>query len=280
MIKYAWATDIHLDFMSNQGVIDFAESLVSQNPDGIFLTGDISIAPSLTYHLSALEKVIQRPIYFVLGNHDYYKGRIDEVRKQMHELSNMSQYLRYMPTTPYVVLSPTTAVVGHDGWYDARFGAGAQSQFRMVDWHAIYDFWTLNKSHAHASVSGNYDMSAIITLAQKLAHDAVVSVANGIKAAVRYHKNVIVLTHFPPFAESHIHNGKVGDDHAMPWFTSKIMGDMLLQAAQTHSNVNFTILAGHTHGAYNNRLAKNLHVLVGGAEYGQPRLQQMIDIAG
>jgi 3',5'-cyclic-AMP phosphodiesterase len=74
MSSYAWATDTHLDFLKddNQRLIQFAESLVLTNPTGIFLTGDISVASKLVFHLSAIERVVQRPIYYTLGNHDYY----------------------------------------------------------------------------------------------------------------------------------------------------------------------------------------------------------------
>ena len=87
MSKYGWATDVHLDFVKNdeRKLIAFSESLIKDNPTGIFLTGDISIAKQLIYHLSVIEKVVQRPIYFVLGNHDYYGASTEQVRKAMRE---------------------------------------------------------------------------------------------------------------------------------------------------------------------------------------------------
>lgn len=269
MAQYAWATDIHLDFLGgdDQRLIQFAESLVAQNPTGVFLTGDLSTARELVYHLAAIERVVQRPIYFVLGNHDYYGSNIQDVRKAMHELTNVSPFLRYLPTMPYQPLSPATAVVGHDGWYDAHYGDGVKSRFRMNDWRAIGDFIQVNGSQA-----------TIIEKARKLAHEGVVHVQNGIKQAVRYHKNIIVLTHFPPFRESHIYEGKIGDDDAQPWFTSKMMGDMLLDASKSFPTHTFTVLAGHTHGRYSGRIAKNLQVEVGGAEYYRPQLQNLIEV--
>ena len=85
MTKYAWATDCHLDFLKNDNkrLIAFAEGLIQQQPTGIFLTGDISVASQLVYHLSAIERVVQRPIYFVLGNHDCYRRSIAGTRRQI-----------------------------------------------------------------------------------------------------------------------------------------------------------------------------------------------------
>lgn len=269
MHNYAWATDTHLDFLRDDArrIIEFGEQLVARSPTGVLLTGDISVARQLVFHLSALERVVQRPIYFVLGNHDYFGSGTEEVRKQMRELSNVSPFLRYMPCVPYLALSPSTAVVGHDGWYDALYGDWQGSGFTMTDWSAIHDFKQVNGNKA-----------TIVSLARKLAHEGVKHVHDGIKKAVRYHKNVVVLTHFPPFKESHVYEGRVGDDHAQPWFTSKMMGDMLLDASRVFPQHNFTVLCGHTHGKWDGQVASNLSVHVGAAEYNQPVLQGLIEV--
>lgn len=270
MTKYAWATDCHLDFLKNDNkrLIAFAEGLIQQQPTGIFLTGDISVASQLVYHLSAIERVVQRPIYFVLGNHDYYGADIDGVRKAMRELTNVSGFLRYMPVMPYIALTPATAIVGHDCWYDAHLGDWQNSTFGMMDWNAIHDFKQVNGNKA-----------TIVSLARKLAHEGVQHVHNGIKSAVRYHKNIIVLTHYPPFAEAHVHEGKRGDDSAMPWYTNKMLGDMLLDASKAFPTHSFTVLAGHTHGKVDIKVTNNLTVHVGGAEHNQPQLQGFIEVA-
>lgn len=269
MPHYAWATDIHLDFLQGdqRRLIAFSEKLIEKNPTGVLLTGDISVARELVFHLSAIERVVQRPIYFVLGNHDYYGSNTETIRKNMHELSNMSSFLKYMPTLPYHALTPSTALVGHDGWYDALYGDWQGSSFQMVDWNGIGDF---------RAVNGN--KVTIVSTARKLAHEAITHVQHGIKQAVRYHKNVVILTHFPPFRESHVHKGRVGDDYSQPWFTSKMMGDMLLDASKTFPGINFTVLAGHTHGKWDGQVASNLMVHVGGAEYNEPALQGLVEI--
>lgn len=280
MTKYAWCTDVHLDHIDrDDALVAFAQSLVTTEPAGVFITGDISNANRLVYHLSVIERVVQRPVFFVLGNHDYYGGEIEPVRKAMRELSNMSQFLKYLPLSPYVALSPSTALVGHDGWYDAHHGNGVRSRFTMSDWVYIKDFIPHSGGASFMRMHGNLrDRDALIAHVRKLAHDGVLHVHNGIKLAARYHKHVVVLTHYPPFRESHIYGGKVGDDEAQPWFTSKMMGDMLLDAAKAFPNTHFTVLAGHTHGRYHGKHAANLEVRVGGADYGQPQLAGLIDV--
>ncbi len=281
MSKFAWCTDIHLDHIrSDAEIVDFAKRLVETDPPAVLITGDISVAPRLVYHLSILESAFNRPTYFVLGNHDYFNGGIDEVRKSMRELTNMSQFLKYLPLTSFTALSPSTALVGHDGWYDGGYGDAQNSQFMMNDWSMIQDFVQHSGGHRFMVQNNNLrDRASLISVCQRLAREGVMHVMTGIKHASRYHKNIIVLTHFPPFRESHIYRGQVGDDHAQPWFTSKMMGDMLLDAARTYKNINFTVLAGHTHGAYDGNPAPNMRVIVGHSDYGHPALAGMIEVS-
>lgn len=279
MNTYAWATDIHLDTLGNDpvAITDFGKFLVKDAPHGVFLTGDLSNAKNLVYHLSILEKACERPIYFVLGNHDFYGASIEAVRKTMRELTNMSQYLKYLPTTQYVALSPTTALIGHDGWYDGLYGDYKSSRFVMNDWIDIKEFADIN-SVTREVMGWTPRYPIIVKQAQALAMEAVRHVHDGIKAAVRYHKTVIVLTHFPPFEESHIHNGRVGDPGAQPWYTSKLMGDLLKQASTAYPKVRFEVFCGHTHGKWDGQIAKNLFCHVGGAEYMHPELQTLITV--
>lgn len=273
MTKLAWLTDVHLDFLNEVHIKHFVDSVAATEADAIVISGDISIAQRIVYHLSILEAGVGRPVYFVLGNHDYYGGSIPVVRDKMKEVSNMSQHLKYLPTTPYVALTQSTAIVGHDGWYDALNGNPLTSSFLLTDWHRIHEF---------SAARG--DKNEIINISRRLAKEGVMHVHDGIKAAVKYHNHIVIVTHFPPFAESHIYNGKIADQNAQPWYTSKMMGQMLLNAAQTFPKVNFTVLSGHTHGRYQGKHAPNLVVNVGGwdpgiKDYGNPLIQSVIKVS-
>lgn len=281
MSKFAWCTDIHLDHLHDDAsLISFAEGLVATDPASILITGDISTAKNLVYHLSAIERVVQRPVFFVLGNHDYWGGDIDTVRKEMKDVCNMSQFLKYLPLSPYTPVSPTTAIVGHDGWYDAYYGDADKSQFVMNDWALIRDYVQFSGGGQFMNINrGVADKAGVISFSRKLAKQGVDHIAAGIKAAVRSYKNIVVLTHYPPFAETHMYQGKIGDVNSQPWYTSRQMGDMLLAAAKAYPNVHFNVLAGHTHGRYDGRILPNLEVHVADAAYGSPGLSGLIDIA-
>ncbi len=70
-MRCAWATDIHLNFVDERHRFSFAESVLSHNPDILLLGGDLAEAETVVSYLQELEDWIQKPIYFVLGNHDY-----------------------------------------------------------------------------------------------------------------------------------------------------------------------------------------------------------------
>ncbi len=44
------------------------------------ISGDIAEATSIELILKEMASTIQKPIYFVLGNHDYYRGSINDLR--------------------------------------------------------------------------------------------------------------------------------------------------------------------------------------------------------
>jgi predicted MPP superfamily phosphohydrolase len=74
-MKLAWATDIHLGHASESVRRKFYQS-VKEQADALVVTGDIAESHILGSALTALATLTERPIYFVLGNHDYYRGRV------------------------------------------------------------------------------------------------------------------------------------------------------------------------------------------------------------
>ena len=66
--------------------------------------------------------VLDMPIYFVLGNHDFYRGSVVGTRSALTKMISGSENLVYLSQVGVVELMPRTALVGHDGWADARLG--------------------------------------------------------------------------------------------------------------------------------------------------------------
>jgi len=277
--RYAWLSDIHLDALQNENaLVEFAKTLSTSSVDGFFVTGDISTANDVVCHLSIIEHATQKPVNFVLGNHDYFGSDIATVRKKMNQLCLISSHLKYMSQVSYTQLTPTTALVGHDGWYDALYGDVLSSNFMMADWVHIADFKIHSGGLSFMKTGSLKDKPQLIALARQLAHEATTHVMEGIKAAAKSYKNIVVLTHVPPFVESHFHMGKPGDKNAHPWFTSKMMGDMLRSASLTYPNINFLVLAGHTHGYSNIQITSNMKCCIAAAEYASPKVADIIEV--
>ena len=79
-MRIAWITDIHLDFLSPGGVEAFLGRLRAEEPEAVLVGGDIGTASTFPTFLTTMAEWLERPIYFVLGNHDFYGGSIEEVR--------------------------------------------------------------------------------------------------------------------------------------------------------------------------------------------------------
>ena len=222
------------------------------------------------------------------------------VRKLCRELPN----LHWMPDAGVVPLTGTTCLVGHDGWGDGRLGDYhgsdvllndfgddrgdlVQSRDRLAKLHALGDEaadhlrTVLPDVGSHTSalrprwpVQGSFDLP----------------VFRGVSGSEvgRHHRecgqrgpgfqHVVVLTHVPPFREACWHEGKVSDDNWLPFFTCKAVGDALREAMAAAPDRRMTVLCGHTHGSGEAQILPNLRVLTGGAVYGKPCVQRVLEV--
>lgn len=273
MVRLAWCTDIHLDFMGDDGSNKFFERIkLIKDIDGYVITGDITISVDLREQLIRMEHILNKPVYFVLGNHDYYYSTLTDVRRLVQKCTSDAKNIVYLAEKTFIKLSSDTAIVGHDCWYDARLG-DPYSGFAMNDWRHIEDFNSLRIRRWEVKPNEN-----IIALARCLADEGAFHIETGIEAAIKDGcTKIITVSHVPPFPEAHRHEGERGSNGTMSWYTCKALGDVLAKCAENHPNVQFTSLSGHTHGAYDGR-RENIHVLVGGAEYEKPDVVGIIEV--
>src|SRR5206468_12511923 len=92
--RLAWVTDPHLNFLAPDGVAEFCADLAAAGPDAVLVGGDIGEAPNLEHYLRVLDWSVECPVYFVLGNHDFYRGSVRDVRARVAELARGSPRLR------------------------------------------------------------------------------------------------------------------------------------------------------------------------------------------
>lgn len=89
-MKLAWLTDIHLNFLEVETRLQYYEDILVTGCDAILISGDIADAPFLDDLLNEMVGEIKKPIYFIVGNHDYYRGIIADVRRGLTELTHVT----------------------------------------------------------------------------------------------------------------------------------------------------------------------------------------------
>jgi 3',5'-cyclic-AMP phosphodiesterase len=270
LVRAGWLTDIHLNFVDATSRVAFYEELRGHEFDALLIGGDIGEAPSVARLLDEIAEALRIPIYFVLGNHDFYRGSLAAVRQAIAGISAGSpstgdSWLHWLPARGVVPLTAATALIGHDSWADGRCGDFFRSEVELNDYYQIAELTGLDKSQRYARLNALGDEAAAFLEAR-------------LREAVAGWRNVIALTHVPPFRESCWHEGRISDGDWLPHFCCRAVGERLASVMREFPARRLTVLCGHTHGAGEARILDNLVVLTGGAEYGSPKLQQVLNV--
>jgi len=265
--KLAWLTDTHLNFLKTVDKQQFYQTLEKADADAVLITGDIAEAPSVCETLTELSQAINKPIYFVLGNHDYYFGSVDVVRKNIISLCEKNKKLVWLGKPEVVHLNKDTILIGQDGWADGRYGDFDQSTIKIND----------NRLIAELLQAKLASKSALRNEMQRLADIDALTLQLVIYNSIKLHpKKIIIATHIPPFPEASLHEDHISSNDWFPYFASKTMGDVIANAAKKYSDVNFLVLCGHTHIAKTIQLSNNLQIRTGSAEYTDLRIEDTL----
>jgi predicted phosphodiesterase len=265
-VRIGWLSDIHLNFLEDIEVSAFVSELTSVDVDAWVVSGDIGESHSFKDYLCRLVKGLKRPMYVVLGNHDYYHSSIAEVTAQFKDTSsNVS--LAWLSSSDPLFLDGHLAVVGDDGWGDARFGDPTGSQVELNDFYYISELTGLTRLELIQSANALGDACAA-RLAPKL------------EEAASQCRNVCVVTHVPPFEGAAWHHGRISDPDWLPWFSCASIGRVAMECAGRHPKVRFTVLCGHTHSRGYFEASQNVVVHTAGAKYGEPELQGVLKVDG
>ena len=299
MLRLAWLTDTHLNFLRTpEASKAFGEYLLSEtNCDAVVVTGDISEAPSLERHLEELSSGVRRPLYFVLGNHDYYRGSFESVEKIA---SKFEGWLDAKESS--IALSSKVGLVGVEGWYDGLYGNPLDyPQFVMSDWILTKELFEADDGVSAKSISDWKMIKRIreaghVEMVESMIEKIVSARANLLKTcqerslakaelakrslekALQTHEWVILATHYPPFEGATWHEGQLSKNPWLPWFSSKQMGDALLEVAGAHPENKILVLCGHTHSSGIYEPLPNLQVLTGEAIYGAPDVAGVLNV--
>lgn len=260
-----WLSDIHLNFLEEHEQMAFFRGVQAEEPDLVLIGGDIGEARTVEDYLLMAEAILQRPIYFVLGNHDYFDSSIAKVRDRLADVAGRSRHLVYMPRAGVVKITPNACLIGHGLWADGRLGDYDQSRVELNDYYHIDEFKGLDRYRRREKLA-------------MLGDEAAAYLRETLAAAVETYHRTVVLTHVPPFREACWQRGRISDDDWLPHFACKAAGDVLYEITSEWPHRQATVLCGHTHGSGETRPLDNLHILTADAEYGRPILQRIIEL--
>ena len=99
-MRIAWLTDIHLNFLAEAGARAFLAEVAAGRADAVLVGGDIGEAHNVCDYLGLLDELLAVPIYFVLGNHEFYFGSIRETRDRVARFRAQRRPVRTLPSDP------------------------------------------------------------------------------------------------------------------------------------------------------------------------------------
>jgi predicted phosphohydrolase len=261
-----WTNDLHFNFLRQKNAaFMFAQYIAEENPnaDGLIIAGDISSGEVLEDHLSQLAKGFPKPIYFVLGNHDFYNRSFDETTSIVTGLAKKFKNLCWLNQNNQY--NKGLSIVGVGGWYDAYFG-NEDTSVDLSDFSLIQNLRTNYREHLFEIIRNKSKEEA------KRLNSLLLDEIYNVDADV-----VLVVTHVPPFSGAAWHEGNLCDRDWQPWFTSRLTGEVLDKFAELYPEKKFIVLTGHTHSPGIYERQKNLIIYTGKAIYGTPDLAGIID---
>lgn len=266
-MKLIWLTDLHLDFLQEDERMGFYAQVVQADGDAVLISGDIADALSLDERLQEIAFEVNRPIYFVLGNHDFYHGKVSTVHKETKRLTQQEFLLNWLSVSGPKKLGKQTCIVGVDSWADARYGDYAGSLVSLNDSRYIQEL-------AWGKIFGRGGLQKEM---QKLADEDAALLKKQLLKAVRLDsiQQVIVVVHIPPFQEACLYQDQPTTDAFLPFFSSKATGDAILEAAKENPEIQFLVLCGHTHCSAYCQPAHNIVCRTGGTDYMRREVEEV-----
>lgn len=265
-MKLIWCSDIHLNFLPEFGRQEFYKNIVQTSTYNgvIVISGDIAESHNVVPLLNEMCEATKLPVFFVFGNHDFYGSNIADVKRSVRGFS-------YIGNKTFVPLTSSAALVGVDGWGDCRYGDYENSRLTMSDWIYIDDLRGPYGSRCYV-MNGDPLKDKLQQLADKDAR----ALARKTRAAIKAgYKQIILVTHVPPFEEAILYAGKKSTPDGLPFFASKCLGEAILPIAKENPNIDFLWLSGHTHSRAEYKPCDNLVVRVADSKYYFPQIEEV-----
>ena len=274
-IKLAWITDPHLDHLEKKdpgALTRLGTALDREGVSSVLLGGDIADSRSFEKGLRRLVDVCGRPLYYVLGNHDYYFSSVADVRGRAAALEIPG--VQWLPKAGVVDLGGESALIGHGGWGDAHCG-DLEDFIILTDYAAISDL-AVTIDREDFWVNGFKKRNALVAKLQRLGEEAAEILRPRLLEALESYRQILVLTHITPFRETCTYKGRPGSDEGFPGFLWDTMGGILKDAAASHPDTELLVLSGHTHQDSWGQITPNIRAWSAPADYGEIRYRIIV----
>jgi predicted phosphohydrolase len=199
-----------------------------ERPEGILITGDISNAERLDEHLAVLS-TLGCPIFFVLGNHDFWHGSFAGVTALVRSTCSKKTNLVFLDQGGLVQLGGGAALMGGQGWGDGQAGLGEKSPVTSRDRQLIQEF-------------ADKPREKYFEMLRKMGRASAVSFSQMAVQALEDSQHLILATHVPPFAASALR-----EPEYLPYYVNVALGEEILRVAHQFPLKRISVYCGHTH---------------------------------
>ena len=271
----AWSSDTHFNFANQKRIAKFCEDLLDSKASTLLLTGDIAESDTLVKYLKLISSKLGPTfhIYFILGNHDYYKSSIPEVNNTILQEFGISKHpnIHWLTSETYVELTPTTALVGNENWWDGK--AGNLNSLGILDGLIMAPDYTLIKDFSFMKKEERFKVL------ETIANNSTKNILEKLRRGFDKYHTIYLALHVPPFEDACVHNRKIMEPNWLPHFCHKDLGDKLMDFMSERPEKELVVLAGHTHENITIKPLENIKVKVAHASYFQPEVHKIIKIS-
>lgn len=231
-VKIIFLTDLHLNRMFSWQRSSFYKKIIKENPGAIIITGDISNGNNLYNDLVFLAS-LKTPIYFTLGNHEFWKSSFEEITSQVRELCKIFPNLIWLTESDIVPLKYQTFLIGADGWYDGR--SGVENYLRF----------SIDRLYIKEYKGKTFDEQ--LNLMRSLADNATDSIIKKLNQAIDIGaKTIYIATHFPPYKEASRSRIPILKDFWKSYDINFNLGERVKEIANI-KDINIIFISGHVH---------------------------------
>jgi len=265
-MRIVWLTDIHFDFASDRDRKSLVSRVRKAQPDMILVGGDTGEANTFRAFLEQIHEGTGKPLYFVLGNHDYYGASIKAVKNLCKRMDLKPDGIKWLPMHGPIDASTeanSVGVLGEGGWGDHTRGRLGRMTLR--------DYEQIKELQCHDP----RDKTSVVKALGECAADRLLG---KLRDAVHRFDHLVIMTHVPCWTGSAWHEDQRSDKWAQPFFVWGQGGDAILEVAEANPETRFTVLSGHSHSGGIYTPLRNVVAVTAPARYRYPSIAQIMEI--